>query len=78
MKSGKGDGTMSGAIAQDWQNILPNVVKETEDGYLSLNYAGAALVSAVEAAREIVKLKEENASLKAQIAKIIEKIGGID
>lgn len=67
-----------GSIAQDWLNILPESVFEGADGYYTLNYSEIALISAVEAAREIVKLKEENASLKAQIAKIIEKIGGID
>jgi hypothetical protein len=64
-----------GSIAQDWQTIYPNAVKEDKDGYLSLNYSGVALASAVEAAKEIVKLKAENAELKERLAAIEAKLG---
>lgn len=64
-----------GTIAQDWQALLPNAVKENPDGYLGLNYGGAALVSAVAAAREIVALKQENEALKARLAAIEARLG---
>lgn len=65
----------TGSIAQDWQNILPNAVKsnvdkDTNEEYLSLNYDAVSIVSAVTAAKEIVKLKQENAKLKERLAAI--------
>ena len=64
-----------GSIAQDWQQIFPNAVKESDDGFLSLDYPAAALASAVTAAREIVKLKKENAELKKRLEAIERKLG---
>lgn len=65
----------TGSIAQDWQDILPNAVKsnvdkDTNEEYLSLNYDAVSVVSAVTAAKEIVKLKQENAELKERLAAI--------
>ena len=60
----------AGSIAQDWQNVIPNAVNENEDGMLSLDYGAIATVSAVTAAKEIVKLKQENEQLKARLAAI--------
>jgi hypothetical protein len=64
-----------GSIAQDWQQIFPNAVNESDDGFLSLDYPAAALASAVTAAREIVKLKKENAELKKRLEAIERKLG---
>lgn len=64
------DNIYSGAIAQDWQTILPNVVNTNDEGKLGLNYSSAALISSVVDAREIVKLKQENAELKERLAAI--------
>jgi len=47
----------AGSIAQDWREVIPNAVRENEDGILSLDYGAVATVSAVTAAKEIVKLK---------------------
>lgn len=66
--------TRSGSIAQDWQTILPNVVSENGDGYLTLDYESAALISAVTAAKEIVALKKENEDLKQRLAAIEAKL----
>lgn len=69
-KSKEGD-IHTGTIAQDWQTILPNVIREIDDEkHLGLDYASTALVSSVVDAREIVKLKQENAELKERLAAI--------
>lgn len=60
----------AGSIAQDWQNIVPNAVREGEDGMLTLDYSAVSVVSAVTAAKEIVALKEENRQLKERLARI--------
>lgn len=74
-KSNPGD-VHSGTIAQDWKNILPNAIREIDDDkHISIDYAGAALISSVIDAREIVELKKENAKLKARLAAIEEKLG---
>lgn len=68
----------SGAIAQDWQSILPNVVKTIdEEQHLGLDYGSAALISAVVDAREIVKLKQENEELKQRLAAIEERLANL-
>lgn len=59
-----------GSIAQDWQEVFPNAVNEGSDGYLGLNYGSVALASAVAAAREIVKLKEENRALRERLERL--------
>lgn len=64
----------SGSIAQDWQAVLPNVVSENQDGYLTLDYGSAALISVVSAAKEIVALKKENEDLKQRLAAIEAKL----
>lgn len=77
LKSNVGD-LKSGAIAQDWQSILPNVVKTIdEEQHLGLDYSSAALVSAVVDAREIVKLKQENEELKQRLAAIEARLANI-
>jgi hypothetical protein len=59
----------AGSSAQDWQNLLPEVVTvgDDEQGTLSLGYGNAALVAAVELAKVVVELKAEVQSLKAQL-----------
>lgn len=49
----------AGAIAQEWQHILPEVVHEQKNGDLTLDYATAALVSAISLAKEVQELKKE-------------------
>lgn len=65
-KSNK-DIRQAGTIAQDWQEVLPEVVRENRDGTLSMNYANASMVSVISMAKEIVKLKEEIKELKANL-----------
>lgn len=48
-----------GSSAQDWKQLLPEVVSEADDEIktLSLAYGNAALVSAIELAKRVVKLE---------------------
>lgn len=59
-----------GTIAQYWQVVLPEVVGETEDGTLTMQYSNAAMISSIITAKEVVALKEEIAELKRQIAEL--------
>ena len=43
----------AGAIAQEWQKILPEVVRDN-DGVLSLSYGVAALISSMIIAKRVV------------------------
>lgn len=56
-----------GTIAQEWQKILPEVVKTTSNGTLSMDYASTSMVCAISLAKEIVKLKEEIEELKEAV-----------
>lgn len=56
--------TQAGVGAQDMKKLLPQVVREGIDGMLSVAYGNAALVSAIELAREIVSLRRELNELK--------------
>ena len=55
-----GDKQYAGTIAQDWEKIVPNALNTGEDGYYNLDYSAISIVSAVTAAKEIVRLKKEN------------------
>lgn len=67
------NGIHVGSIAQDWQQILPEVVlrANNDEGTLSLQYGVAALISSITIARKVVNheerikaLERENADLK--------------
>jgi hypothetical protein len=47
--------------------VLPQVVKLDENGLMSVAYGQAAMVSAVELAKQIVELKKEIEALKKGI-----------
>jgi hypothetical protein len=55
-----------GVSAQSLIPALPEAVVEGEDGFLSVNYGGAALVSAIELAKVVEELRAEIAELKAK------------
>jgi hypothetical protein len=59
--------TQAGVSAQSWKKVLPETVCENEEGHLSVVYGHAALVSAVELAKELVALKELVKELKAEV-----------
>lgn len=62
--------TQVGVSAQSLQNVLPNAVIEDEEGKLSVAYGHAALVSAIELAKEIVLLKNKLQTQDERIAKL--------
>ena len=73
-----------GTSAQYWQDVLPNAVKESSNGYLSLDYSGVALTSAITVAREVIKqdkkikqLEEENKQFKEELQLLKSQINGI-
>ena len=55
-----------GVSAQSLEKILKEAVIKGEDGLLSVNYGGAALVAAIELAKEVVELRKEIELLKAK------------
>jgi len=55
-----------GVGAQSFMPVLPEAVVEGADGFLSVNYGGAALVSAIELAKAVEELRAEIAQLKAR------------
>lgn len=61
------NGRQAGVSAQSIRDVLPEVVTEDKDGMLSVAYGNAALVSAVELAKEIVKLRMELDELKSKL-----------
>jgi hypothetical protein len=56
--------TQVGVSAQSLQAFLPQAVQTDADGILSVAYGNAALVAAVELAREVVSLRRELNELK--------------
>jgi hypothetical protein len=56
--------TQVGVSAQSLQTVLPQAIQEGTDGLLSVAYGNAALVAAVELAREVVSLRSEVNQLK--------------
>ena len=48
----------AGSIAQYWQKVMPEVVREAADGTLSMDYAVAALISSISLAKELKELKQ--------------------
>ena len=53
-----------GVSAQSLQAVLDKAVVSNEEGMLSVNYGGAALVAAIELAKQVTELKQEIALLK--------------
>jgi len=56
----------AGVTAQSLKELLPEAVVESADGMLSVNYGAAALVAAIELAKEVKALRAEIAQLKAK------------
>ena len=53
-----------GVSAQSLQSVLEKAVVTDENGNLGVNYGGAALVAAIELAKQVMELKQEIALLK--------------
>jgi len=65
------DVTQVGVSAQSLQPVLKYAVVEEEDGTLAVAYGNAAMVSAVELAKEVVDLRSRVAQLESLISKLI-------
>lgn len=63
--------TQIGVSAQSLQNVMPNAIIEDSEGILSVAYGNAALVSAVELAKEVMSLKAEVTELKNLVANLL-------
>ncbi len=61
----------AGNSAQNWKELLPEVVVENEDGVLALAYGNAALVSAVELAKRVVDQEARIAQLESLVNSLI-------
>ena len=59
--------TQVGVSAQSLQLLMPNAIQVNGNGLLSVNYGNAALVAAIELAKEIQLLKQEIQSLKSRV-----------
>ena len=64
----------AGSSAQDWQKLLPEVVKEEDNGVLSLAYGNAALVSVIELADKVVKQEERIKQLESLVSQLMQKL----
>ena len=62
--------TMIGSSAQYWQEILPESVKEDENGYLSLDYNGVLLSCVKSLANTVEAYKSEIEILKKEIEEL--------
>lgn len=49
--------TQTGVGAQSLRKLLPHVVRESDEGFLSVAYGNAAMVSAIEVAKRVLKLE---------------------
>ena len=56
----------AGSSAQDWKELLPEVVSEDAAGNLGLAYGNAAVVACVELAKSVVALRAEINALRGQ------------
>ena len=56
--------TQAGVSAQSLEEVLAEVVVTAPDGLKSVNYGNAALVAAIELAKQVVELRKEIAALK--------------
>jgi hypothetical protein len=62
--------TQVGVSAQSLRPVLENAIMENEGGILSVSYGNAALVSAVQLAKEVVSLKGQMAMLMDRLNKL--------
>jgi hypothetical protein len=65
----------AGSLAQNWRQVLPEVVLEAPDKEhtLSLSYGVAALVAAITTARKVVDHEREIAQLKERVSTLEEE-----
>ncbi len=70
-----------GFIAQDVQKLLPDIVSQREDGYLSLNYDNFGIISikAIQEQQKLIDdLKKENDILKSENKQILNRLEKVE
>lgn len=63
-----------GVSAQELERSLPEAVMELPDGTKTVNYGPAALVASVALAREVVRLRDDVAQLKASMTETMHSL----
>lgn len=69
-KDGHDDMEHVGGIAQEWQELLPDAVVETESGHLTMDYSVIAYASVVSLARTVVNQQQKIDKLEKRLARL--------
>ena len=69
-KDGHDDMEHVGGIAQEWQELLPDAVVETESGHLTMDYSVIAYTSVVSLARTVVNQQQKIDKLEKRLARL--------
>ena len=72
------DLTQVGVSAQSLQEVLPEAVREGEDGYLSVSYGNAALAAAVQLAKKVVQAEQRASNAESRLLAMEEKMRRIE
>lgn len=70
LKESKDQTIHVGGIAQEWQEIMPDAVVKTDDGFLSMDYSVIAYASAVSLARIVVNQQQKIDKLEKRLARL--------
>ncbi len=63
-----------GLVAQEVEDVLPELVSTDDDGYKAVNYSKLPLITL----QAIKELKTENDALKAQLADVLQRLSEIE
>ena len=69
-KDGHDDMEHVGGIAQEWQELLPDSVVETESGHLTMDYSVIAYASVVSLARTVVNQQQKIDKMEKRLARL--------
>ena len=70
LKESKDQTIHVGGIAQEWQEIMPDAVVKTDDGFLSMDYSVIAYASVVSLARTVVNQQQKIDKLEKRLARL--------
>ena len=70
LKESKDQTIHVGGIAQEWQEIMPDAVVKTDDGFLSMDYSVIAYASAVSLARIVVNQQQKIDKLEKRLERL--------
>ena len=69
-KDGHDDMEHVGGIAQEWQELLPDAVVESESGHLTMDYSVIAYASVVSLARTVVNQQQKIDKFEKRLARL--------